>query len=105
LLVVDDEHLGRVALAAAGLPHQSESVLLVEVSPRAGAATRLNRRLAAARIEVVYSYATSAVDDRLTAVFKTADDEYALRVLQAGAGDVEDLFAQASPAPQVGRAA
>lgn len=83
LLVVDDDQLGRETLAAARLPHRTESVLLVEVAPRSGAATRLSRHLAAAKIDVVYSYAAPAVDDRLTAVFKTTDDEYAMRVLQA----------------------
>jgi hypothetical protein len=92
LLVVDDDQLGREMLEAAGLPYRAESVLLVEMAPRVGAATRLSRTLAAAKIDVVYSYATPASDDRLTAVFKTADDDYTMRVLQAACGEADDRF-------------
>ena len=90
LLVVDDGKLGRETLEAAGLLYRAELVLLVDITPREGAAAHLTRRLAAAKIDVVYSYAAPAANDRLTAVFKTDDDEYTMRVLQAAPGGADD---------------
>jgi hypothetical protein len=89
LLVVADDWLGREALEAAGYRTLAEQVVLVEASPRASAAARLGRSLAETDIAVLYSYAMPGSDDRLIAVFKTADDERVLRILQAQLGAPE----------------
>jgi hypothetical protein len=86
LLVVEQDWCGREVLSAAGLGYLVEPVVLVEAGPRASAVAQLGRCLAEANLTVQYSYAVARGADRLVAVFKTHDDEAALRLLQAGLG-------------------
>jgi len=87
LLVVNDDRLAEQELATAGYRYESEPVVLVEARPRAAVAARLTRSFAENDIEVLYSYAMPVSDDRLVAVFKTADDEAASRLMQAALQD------------------
>ena len=83
LLVVEDDLIGRHALEATGFRYRTESVVLVETSRRVGSAAQLGQSLASAGIDIVYSYVASSENDRLVAVFKTVNDDEAVRVLAA----------------------
>ena len=82
LLVVENDLLARQILEAAGFKYRTESVVLVEASRETGGAARLGHSLADAGIDVVYSYVAMAGDEKLAAVFKTVNDDAAVRVLQ-----------------------
>ncbi|MGD0651939.1 MAG: hypothetical protein ABSA97_12525 [Verrucomicrobiia bacterium] len=85
LLVTDNPLDAKLALEHAGFQCKANSVVLVGAADQVGAAAKLGASLGSAGIDILYSYASSAGTDRFFAVFKTADDEQAIRVLDAHA--------------------
>ena len=85
LLVTDNPLEAKLALEHAGFQCKANSVVLVGAADQVGAAAKLGASLGSAGIDILYSYASSAGTERFFAVFKTADDERAIRVLDAHA--------------------
>jgi hypothetical protein len=83
LLVTEDPGRTQQALADAGYPCRLNSVILVHARDKVGAAAALGAHLGRAGINILYSYASSTGDAAFHAVFKTDNDEAALRVLDA----------------------
>ncbi len=81
LLVPDNPLAAQRAVTAAGLPCKANPVVLVRETDSVGAVARLGRQLQQAGIEILYSYASSTGESEFRAVFKTTDDEQALRLL------------------------
>ena len=82
LLVTENPFDAKRALEGAGYRCKANSVVLVGSIHQVGAAAHLGTSLKYAGVEILYSYASSAGADRLFTVFKTTDDERAIRVLQ-----------------------
>jgi hypothetical protein len=82
LLVTEDALRAKETLEAAGYPCRANSVVLVGSGDRVGAAALLGSYLGNAGIDILYSYASSAGRDQFFAVFKTMDDERAVRILE-----------------------
>jgi len=82
LLVTDDPPKAKRVLQAAGHKCTANSVIMVGSPGRVGAAARFGAQLGQAGIQVLYSYASMSGGNRLSAIFKTADDERALRALR-----------------------
>jgi len=89
LLLVENASVARNLLNLAAIPHREEPILLVEAAPRIPAILHLNLELQRAQVGVLYSYALPAEDDRLMVVFKTQDDDVALRAML---GEQEEVF-------------
>jgi hypothetical protein len=87
LLVVEDDSIAREALDAAAVKYCTESVLLVEASPRVPAITRLAQCVLRSNINVLYSYAVPNGNSHLTAVFKTQDDDGFIQTVQRAVRD------------------
>ena len=84
ILLVTENALGaKLALETAGFRCKANSVVVVAASDQVGAAAQLGAHLGIAGIDILYSYASSAGSDRFFAVFKTMNDEQAIRVLEA----------------------
>jgi hypothetical protein len=82
LLVTEDPHRAKTALQQAGFDCRANAIVLVSDTDRIGAAAQLGAHLGSAGISILYSYASSGGSDRFFAVFKTMDDEAAIRVLE-----------------------
>ncbi len=84
ILVVTDTALkAKLGLEAAGFRCKANSVVVVGATDRVGAAAQLGAHLGTAGIDILYSYASSSGGEQFFAVFKTMDDEQAIRVLEA----------------------
>jgi hypothetical protein len=83
LLVTENPLEAKLALEHAGFQCKANSVVLVGATDQVGAAAKLGATLGNAGIDILYSYASSSGTDRFFAVFKTADDERAIHVLDA----------------------
>lgn len=81
LLITDQPLAAKTALEAAGFSCKANPVVLVSEMDRIGAAAELGAHLGNAGISILYSYASSSPGAEFVAVFKTMDDESALRVL------------------------
>ena len=92
LLVTDAALITKTALADAGLNCTTHSVVLVSAEDRAGTPAALFNQLRKAGIDIWYAYVAALKPAELCAVFKTVDDQRALRVLAAS-----DLIHTASP--------
>jgi hypothetical protein len=84
-LVSEDPARTAQALARAGFQYQTDSVLLIGLQERPGIAARTGLLLATAGIAVSYSYVSRTDRHKAFAVFKTTDDDRALRLLQTTA--------------------
>jgi hypothetical protein len=84
-LVSEDPPKTAQALARAGFQYQTDSVLLIGLEEMPGVAARTTLLLAADGIGVSYSYVSWTDHHEAFAVFKTTDDDRALRLLQASA--------------------
>ena len=84
-LVSEDPPKTAQALARAGFLWQSDSVLLMGLNETPGASARTTLLLAAAGIAVSYGYVSWSNRREGLAVFKTTDDNRALRFLQVDA--------------------
>jgi hypothetical protein len=82
LLVTENPFDAKRALEGAGYRCKANSVVLVGATEQVAAAAQLGASLRYEGIEILYSYASSAGADRFFTVFKTADDEKAVRVLE-----------------------
>jgi len=89
-LVTADPQKTAQALTSAGFQCQTDSVLLIGLQKKPGVAAQTGVQLAVAGIDMLYSYVSWSERNQAFAVFKTADDDRALRVLQVNAL-VEDL--------------
>ena len=83
LLVTDAARTAKTALADAGLNCTSHSVVLVSAEDHAGTPAALFNQLLKAGIDIWYAYVAALKPPALCAIFKTVDDERALRVLAA----------------------
>lgn len=86
LLVVEDSYRAKAALQAAGFECKANPVVLVSDTDRVGAAAQLGAHLGGAGISILYSYASSAGKGDFCAVFKTMDDDAAIRLLEQRGG-------------------
>jgi hypothetical protein len=82
LLVTEQPLNAKLALESAGYKCKANSVVLVGAVDQVGAAAQLGSHLGRAGIDILYSYASSSGGDHFFAVFKTMDDEQAIRVLE-----------------------
>jgi hypothetical protein len=83
LLVADNPVKAKLALHAAGYNCRANSVVLVGAAERVGAAAHLGAQLARVGVEILYSYASSSGAEEFFAVFKTTDDDRAVRALSS----------------------
>jgi hypothetical protein len=83
LLVTENALATKLAIEAAGFKCKANSVVVVGAPDHVGAAAQLGAYLGRAGIDILYSYASSAGSERFFAVFKTMNDEQAIRVLEA----------------------
>jgi hypothetical protein len=83
LLVTENPLLAKHALEAAGFHCRANSVVIVGGPDEVGGAALLGARLGHAGIDILYSYASSSGSSHFYAVFKTADDQRALAVLNS----------------------
>jgi hypothetical protein len=83
LLVTDAALAAKTALANAGLNCTAHSVVLVSANHRAGTPAALLNQLLKAGIDIWYAYVASLKPPGLCVVFRTVDDQRALRVLAA----------------------
>ena len=83
LLVTEDALGGKRALEVAGFLCKANSVVLVGAPDEVGGAALLGAQLGHAGIDILYSYASSSGGNQFFAVFKTADDQKAIRVLDS----------------------
>ena len=81
LLVTDNSFQAKEVLTVAGYRCRANSVVLVGAADRVGSAAAVGARLGLAGVNILYSYASSAVADHFYAVFKSNDDQRALTVL------------------------
>jgi hypothetical protein len=90
LLVTEDALTAKLALEGAGYTCRANSVVVVGASDQVGAAAQLGNHLGRAGVDILYSYASSGGTDQFVAVFKTADDDRAIHILESA------RFAQAA---------
>jgi hypothetical protein len=83
-LVMDEARSGKQALMSTGFNCRINSIAAAQVQSRIGAMAELGNRLKAARVEIIYSYASYNENEEIFAVFKTNDDVHALQVLEEG---------------------
>ena len=81
-LIVDDLVMAEKALDMIGADDvQHSSVILVETENKVGALERISRIVANAGIMIYYFYSTTSSGKTATCVFRTADDQKAMKVL------------------------
>ncbi len=85
MLVTDNAVDAKRVLEEAGFHVTANSVVLVGASDQIGAAAKLGAALGDDGIDIIYSYASSCGGNNFFAVFKTSDDDRAIRVLEAKA--------------------
>jgi hypothetical protein len=82
LLVTGNSPLAQQALESRGYVCQRNRVVLAGAVDRVGAAAAMGSCLGAAGINILYSYASSGGAKEFYAVFKTDNDDDAIRVLK-----------------------
>jgi hypothetical protein len=85
LVVVDEPQRAKAVLEHAGLECKTNPVVLVRTPPHPAVAARLGSQLTAEQIGIRYCYVTPHNDTQVHVVFKTTDDDHAIRVLLASA--------------------
>jgi hypothetical protein len=97
-LVVEDPSTARPVLAKLNLPMTETDVLCLDLSNRPGALAAIATLLAQDHINIRYGYVTSgAPGGRTTGIFKVADINKAMKLLNASGGKHKE--------PDLGRAA
>jgi hypothetical protein len=81
-LLVPNRELAERALKDAGYLFSSEQVLFVELKNRPGALARAVEKLAKARIDIRYAYATASTRTQKTAAVVAVDEAELPRALQ-----------------------
>ena len=90
LLVTNDAAGAKAAIEAAGFACRANAVVMVGAKDQVGAVAQLGAQLGEAGIGILYSYASSASgQDDFCAVFKTMNDEAAIRILQGASRAAE----------------
>lgn len=83
-LIVDNLEKAERALERIGADEIQDSlVLFVETENKVGALEKIARTIANAGINIYYFYSTTSSGKTATCVFKTADDQKAIRVLRS----------------------
>jgi hypothetical protein len=82
LLITDDLRRTQSVLEESAFEYGSDSVVLVDVPGRSSFVAQAGMQLRMAGIGILYSYVSDAQLGRIVAVFKTTDDDRAVRVLQ-----------------------
>lgn len=83
-LIVDNLEKAERALERIGADEiQDSMVILVETENKVGALEKISRAIANAGINIYYFYSTTSSGKTATCVFKTADDQKAIRVLRS----------------------
>ena len=80
-LVLDDVARGKRALAKAGYKAVDFDVVLVDMPNRPGALARAAGKLAAAKVDIDYAYATAATKKSALIVFKVSSPAKAIKAL------------------------
>jgi hypothetical protein len=83
LVVADKPQRARSVLEQAGIKCRTNPVVLVRAPPQPAIAARLGMHLTAAQIGIHYCYTTQVEATAAHVVFKTTDDDRAVRVLEA----------------------
>ena len=83
LVVADQPQQAKAVLEQTGLECKTNPVVLVSALPYPAVAARLGMELTAAQIGIRYSYATWCEAPQVHVVFKTTNDDQAIRILQA----------------------
>lgn len=82
LVVTDKPQQAKAELEQAGLECQTSPVVLVSAPHQTALAAQLGQHLTAAQIGIRYCYAAWFGATQARVVFKTTDDDHAIRVLQ-----------------------
>lgn len=83
-LIVDNLEKAERALERIGADEiQDSMVILVETENKVGALEKISKAIANAGINIYYFYSTTSSGKTATCVFKTADDQKAIRVLRS----------------------
>ena len=82
LLVTEDALKTKHTLEAAGYTCRANSVVVVGATDQVGAAAQLGNHLGQAGVDILFSYASSGGTAEFFAVFKTANDDHAIHVLE-----------------------
>ena len=83
-LIVDNLEKAERALERIGADEiQDSMVLLVETENKVGALEKISKAIANAGINIYYFYSTTSSARTATCVFKTADDQKAIKVLRS----------------------
>lgn len=90
-MLVDDVERARGAFRDAGVAHTTIPVLVLEFANRAGALAEIAGRLAAAKVNIEYFYASAAAgQERALGVFKVSEPQRAASVTRAEGPDQGD---------------
>jgi hypothetical protein len=90
LVVTDKPQRAKVVLEQAGHKCKTSPVVLVRTPRRTTFAAQLGMQLTAAQIGIRYYYATPPEATQAHVVFKTTDDDHAIRVLQTCASKMNE---------------
>jgi hypothetical protein len=83
-LIVDDLEKAEKALERIGADEIQDSlVLFVETENKVGALEKISKAISNAGINIYYFYSTTSSGKTATCVFKTADDQKAIKVLRS----------------------
>jgi len=83
-LIVDNLEKAERALERIGADEiQDSMVILVETENKVGALEKISKAIADAGINIYYFYSTTSSGKTATCVFKTADDQKAIKVLRS----------------------
>ena len=83
-LIVDDLEKAERALERIGADEiQDSMIILVETENKVGALEKISKAISNAGINIYYFYSTTSSGKTATCVFKTADDQKAIRVLRS----------------------
>ena len=83
-LIVDNLEKAERALERIGADEiQDSMVLLVETENKVGALEKISKAISNAGINIYYFYSTTSSGKTATCVFKTADDQKAIKVLRS----------------------
>jgi len=83
MFVADDSPRACLALRNAGLEYRTDSIVFIETDRCPALIPQLGRLVLREGVGVLYSYVSWTEGENLFAVFKTTDDERALRALAA----------------------
>lgn len=81
MLIVDDTAKGKKALATLGGKITVDDVIAVEIPNKRGAIEKVAGKIAAAGIDIAYTYGTAGGCKKPLCVIKTTDDKKALKAL------------------------